>query len=257
MSSLAEGATSRSREAWRWPLMLACCDLCLAVDLAMLSPLLPTWAVALTAYVALSVAAVTVLYVRAARGTNPGPLLKGATRPWLQPLFLPFRAVAYAVTAFMRVLLAREGGLTEVTPGIFVGARPFAIERARLSKLEIAYVVDLCAELPTNTSVQRAPFERLGVPTLDGCTPTDDEMARAVEWIAARYAPGRKVLIHCAFGRGRSATLAAATMVRLGLAHDADDAITQMRRARYVRVRGAQRAALERYIASVRASAAP
>lgn len=259
MSAPAPHAHHTHASTLRWTLLLAVVDLLLWVDLAMLWDFVPRWVSLVGAYGALSLAAVVFLYARAVRGENPGPLLKGARSPWLQPLFLPFRAVAYLVMAAARVFRARDGGFSEVAPNVYVGARPFAMEHTHLARRGIAYVVDLCAELPTNDRMDRAPFERLGLPTLDRCPPTDEEIHRAVEWVAARHTveTGRAVLIHCAFGRGRSAMLAGAALVRLGLASDADDAIARMLRARPVRVKGAQRAALERYVRAHRSSVAP
>jgi protein-tyrosine phosphatase len=56
------------------------------------------------------------------------------------------------------------------------------------------------------------------------------------------------VYIHCAFGRGRSATVAAAVLLRLSHARNADEAVELLVRARpIVRVKGAQYIALARY----------
>jgi protein-tyrosine phosphatase len=60
------------------------------------------------------------------------------------------------------------------------------------------------------------------------------------------------VYIHCAFGRGRSATIAAAVCLRLGLARDADGAVACVKAKRpVIRVRGEQFAALQRYASSL------
>ncbi len=44
--------------------------------------------------------------------------------------------------------------------------------------------------------------------------PEDDVITAAVDWIAAQVADGRAVLVHCAKGRGRSATLLSAYLMR-------------------------------------------
>jgi protein-tyrosine phosphatase len=202
----------------------------------------------LLAYAALSLLAVIVLYLYAAAGHNPGPYLKGARAPWLQPLFLPFRAVAWLVTLSARLWRWRSPAISEIAPGLYLGVRLFLPEAVRLEQLGVRCVLDLCAELPTNVRLTRAPFERLQVPVLDRCAPVPDEVERAAEWVAAQRAAGHAVYIHCAFGRGRSAMVAAAVLLRLGLARSADEAIEQLVRARrVVSIKGAQYRALERY----------
>jgi hypothetical protein len=203
---------------------------------------------ALFAYPAASLLVVAFLYVGAGAGANPGPYLKGERTPWLQPVFLPYRAVAYTLTVLARV--ARLHSVSRVTDQLFVGARLMPADASRLESLGVGYVVDLCAECPTNRRLARAPFERLGVPVLDRCPPTIDEVDRTVDWIAARIAGGGRVYVHCAFGRGRSAMVTAAALVRIGAARDSEEAIATIRRARpSIRLNAGQRAVLDAWVA--------
>jgi protein-tyrosine phosphatase len=96
----------------------------------------------------------------------------------------------------------------EVAPGVWVGRRP------REDELPpgIAIVVDLCAEMPAARGVH-VGREYLNVPTLDARTPTVDELVTIVDRVQAAGGPA---FIHCAFGHGRSATVAAAVLVRRG-----------------------------------------
>jgi protein-tyrosine phosphatase len=128
---------------------------------------------------------------------------------------------------YMRLLheLARtmtdEPVATEVAPGIWVGRRP----RRHELPPGIAIVVDLCAELPAAPGVAEGR-RYLAIPTLDAMSPPPGEIARAVD---AVLAAGGAAFIHCAFGHGRSATVAAAVLVRRG---DASlDAVEAMMRA--------------------------
>ncbi len=252
MTDLADTiARQGRRSAVRWAAFLAVIDV-----LAWLCAL--TYAikgahvalVAIVAYAALSLLAVCVLYIRSFDGANPGPVLKGARHAWLQPLFLPYRIVAWTVTALARVLHVRDPVISEIGPGVYMGVRLFPHEHATLSTRGVRSVLDLTAELPTNRVLARAPFERFALPTLDRAPPTVDEIARAADWVAARLAAGDGVYIHCAFGRGRSATLAAAVCLRLGWASDAAGAIAHVAEKRpVIRVGGAQLAALHAYAA--------
>ena len=115
---------------------------------------------------------------------------------------------------YMRLLheLARtltdESVADEVVPGVWVGRRP------RLHELPpgIAIVVDLCAEMAAAPGVA-AGRRYLAIPTLDAMSPAPAEIARAVDAVLGAGGPA---FIHCAFGHGRSATVAAALLVRRG-----------------------------------------
>lgn len=96
----------------------------------------------------------------------------------------------------------------EVAPGVWVGRRPHLRELPP----GIAIVVDLCAELPAASGVATGRTY-LCIPTLDSTAPPPAAIARAVE---AMLAANGGVFIHCAFGHGRSATVAAALLVRRG-----------------------------------------
>ena len=115
---------------------------------------------------------------------------------------------------YMRLLheLARsltdEPVATEVASGVWVGRRP----RAHELPPGIAIVVDLCAELAEAPGVADGRAY-LAIPTLDATSPSPADIARAVD---AMLAVNGAACIHCAFGHGRSATVAAALLVRRG-----------------------------------------
>ena len=119
--------------------------------------------------------------------------------------------------------LTREPVADEVAPGVWVGRRP------RVHELPegVAIVVDLCAELAETAGVA-AGRAYLSVPTLDATAPAPAQIARAVD---AVLAANGAAFIHCAFGHGRSATVAAALLVRRGDA-TLEDVERQMRACR-------------------------
>ncbi len=210
---------------------------------------------ALALWAALSLLAVCGLYLDAARGGDPGPLLKGQRRPWLQPLFWPFRVVSYVVFAGAR-WWRRATVVDQVTPGLFLGPRLFPWEVEALRSRGVTVVIDLTSELPTAAPFARAPFERYGVPTLDRGAPPAAVFDEAVRWTAAKVASGASVYVHCAFGRGRSATLAAAVLIALGRAKDAAEALAMVAAARpSVSVKGEQLTALEGFMERRRGAA--
>jgi protein-tyrosine phosphatase len=161
------------------------------------------WILLWPAAVMLATAVVYLAHAPGALGKRPDGTI--AWWGWLAwaPLF-----------AYMRLLHELARGLTdesvanEVAPGVWVGRRP----RRHELPPGIAIVVDLCAELPEAPGV--ADGRRyLSIPTLDATSPPPPEIARAVDAVLAANGP---MFIHCAFGHGRSATVAAAVLVRRG-----------------------------------------
>lgn len=161
------------------------------------------WILLWPAAVMLAVAVVYLAHAPRALGKRPDGTI--AWWGWLAwwPLF-----------AYMRLLHELARTLTdepvgnEVAPGIWVG------RRARRHELPpgIALVVDLCADLPEAPGVASGRGY-LSIPTLDATSPTPAEIVRAVDAMLAANGP---VFVHCAFGHGRSATVAAALLVRRG-----------------------------------------
>jgi protein-tyrosine phosphatase len=143
---------------------------------------------------------------------------------------------------YMRLLhelarsLTREPVANQVAPGVWVGRRP----RAHELPAGVGIVVDLCADLPEAPGVT-AGRTYLSIPALDSTAPRPAQIAAAVETMLAT--PGA-AFIHCAFGHGRSATVAAALLVRRGDA-TLDDVEAKMRAIRpRIGLNAVQRAAL-------------
>jgi protein-tyrosine phosphatase len=132
--------------------------------------------------------------------------------------------------------LTREPVANEVAPRIWVGRRP----RAGELPPDVTIVVDLCAEFPAGRGV-RDGRTYLTIPTLDATSPTPAELRRAIADVLAT--PGH-AFIHCAFGHGRSATVAAGVLVARGDATlETVEAIMKAKRPR-IGLNGIQRAAL-------------
>jgi protein-tyrosine phosphatase len=150
-------------------------------------------------------------------------------------LLLPYVLLAWASWAVVRRVTS-EPAASEVAPGLWVGRRPVARELPQ----GIQLVVDLTCELWEPRSVRNASGY-LCEPTLDERFLPEDRAAELIRRLSA--APG-PILLHCAQGHGRSATLAAAVMVARGIASDMDDAERRIAVVRpRIRIHPAQRAA--------------
>ena len=86
-----------------------------------------------------------------------------------------------------------------------------------LPGLGIGGVVDMRSESLDNV----AELERLGIcflhlPTIDWHPPTQEALEVGAAWVLDEMANGKKVLVHCQHGIGRSVILAAAVLVKMG-----------------------------------------
>lgn len=147
-------------------------------------------------------------------------------------LLLPYQGLA-GFTLHLYRRLDREEMMNQVAPRLYVGRLPFPSEHGWLGELGITAVLNLCAEFPRLSRLRTSPDREVEyLPIFDGSAPSDRQFQRAVDWVAKQYGEGRTVLIHCAQGHGRSVTIAAAALCRLGLAADAAEALAKIRGAR-------------------------
>ncbi|MBL8685457.1 MAG: dual specificity protein phosphatase family protein [Myxococcales bacterium] len=229
-----------------WTLVLASVLAVLCAYIAWAWSLELQWISYALAWPTLSLFVVVLLYAGASLGANTGRWMTREHAPWLQPVLWPFKLVAYSLTVLMRRVRGESVLPSRVVEGLWLGMRPFEREAQILAEQRVHCIVDLCAELGPIRALRSAPFERLEVPTMDRCPPSLEELDRAVEWIAAQRAQGRSVYVHCAFGRGRSAMVTAAALLRLGAARSVPEAMELLRSARpSVSVKGDQRRALD------------
>jgi hypothetical protein len=137
---------------------------------------------------------------------------------WLGKSFTPLRWLLAPYLLFGQSIatLAQKAGhkeRDEVVPGIWVGGFP------RKGAPGLAQL-DLTAELPRRGQALAYAV----VPMLDGRGMTLEALDEAVRIGQAWRAAGHPVLVHCAYGHGRSCTVACALMVADGLAPDLDAA---------------------------------
>ena len=110
--------------------------------------------------------------------------------------------------------------LTWITPDLAIGGRLSDAEALRLGAHEgVGAVVDLRSEAVDERAILAAQgVAFLHLPTDDHAAITAAMLDEGVAFVGAQRAAGRRVLIHCEHGIGRSATLALAALVAGGLA---------------------------------------
>jgi Dual specificity phosphatase, catalytic domain len=140
---------------------------------------------------------------------------------------------------------------SRVTPTLWLGGAPtYGRDFDELLRLGITAVVDMRAERAADaTFFDRHDIAHRQYRVPDVTVPDEDVLTDAVDWISARILEGRVVLIHCAKGRGRSATvLAAYLMDAEGMTFDEVDDLLTVRRP-LVKLQDRHRQVLESWIA--------
>lgn len=136
------------------------------------------------------------------------------------PYFLFCRAFYEALRA-----RARIESPSQLSPELVLAGFP---EPKDLEFVRGSAVLDATAEFESARTRELARRFR-ALPVLDESAPKLTELRDALAWLSAE--PGPK-FIHCAFGRGRSATFAVAYMVHSGESADVRAAIGEVQRLR-------------------------
>lgn len=107
-------------------------------------------------------------------------------------------------------------------------------------------VLDVTCELP----LQLVPPAYLNLSVWDTHAPSVPQIEQGVQWALQQRSAGRPVLVHCAHGHGRSATVLGAILVAEGIAKGAADAEAIMKSVRpRVRLNSRQMGALRAWCA--------
>lgn len=178
-----------------------------------LASVLPWWAAWLVAWVGLSTLVAGLAYV----ANRPAWL--GKQRPLLRLLMAPYLRFSRIVASTAQRLGHKERD--EVAPGIWVGGWP------RRGAPGLAQL-DLTAELPRRGEA----LDYANVPMLDGRGMSSHDFNRAMSHALAWRRAGRPVLLHCAYGHGRSVSVACALLVIEGIDPDLDSAEARVRALR-------------------------
>lgn len=154
--------------------------------------------------------------------------------PWYSRwLFIPF---LFAVGVYNRIARRRDKvpAVQRVSKGLFLGARLTAADMPQVHKQRIAAILDVTAEFAALDGLCHLEgMFYLNIPVLDHATPSQPQMEHAVQWIQQQLTAGRKVLVHCALGRGRSVLMLAAFLLSRHNSHNAEQALALIKQVRH------------------------
>ena len=146
---------------------------------------------------------------------------------WALCVHWPFLLVNNAI--FWLHWFSKENWCDEVLPNVFLGRFPTWKDKERLKALSIEGVVDLTAEFAAESYVRELDYHAL--PTFDETPPSVEALKEVANWIESRQEKG-PLLIHCARGHGRSATVVAAWLLLTGRCSTVAEAEELMQKGR-------------------------
>lgn len=111
-----------------------------------------------------------------------------------------------------------EYELSWITDNLALGHAPMSYEELdSLKRQGVGAIINLCAEFCDLHEIEETSgFEVYYLPVCDEEAPREPELEKALDWLDEAIYLGKKVLVHCRFGMGRTATFVAAYLLRKG-----------------------------------------
>ena len=122
-----------------------------------------------------------------------------------------------------------EYPLRWITENLAVGYAPRSqSDLETIREVGINAILNLCAECyDLHETEKKAGFDVHYLPIPDEEAPGLDELHKALVWVEDAKSAGKKILVHCRFGIGRTGTFVAAYLISQG--HSVRSAIRKMK----------------------------
>ncbi|MDC8830911.1 diacylglycerol kinase family protein [Alteromonas gilva] len=134
--------------------------------------------------------------------------------PWfVRWLFIPFLLGARLYNYFERKN-DKVPNIQKIEDQLYLGTRLVSADVEHLKEQGIDCILDVTAEFDgLDWSAYRYDVDYLNIPVLDHASPTSEQLHLAINWLDQHLKDGRKALVHCALGRGRSVLVMAAYLL--------------------------------------------
>lgn len=122
----------------------------------------------------------------------------------------------YPAIRYLYETIMAQRWFDQITPSIWLGGAPtYQRDYQFILDHHISAVINIRAERADDeTFYQEHDITHIRYEVPDVTVPEEDVISHAVDWMKKEIDDGRVVLVHCAKGRGRSATLVAAYLMR-------------------------------------------
>lgn len=105
--------------------------------------------------------------------------------------------------------------IQRIDPQLYLARRLLSKDLDELKAQGISSILDITAEFRgLESGKARKEFHYFNLPVLDHKVPSKRKLLKALDWIDVQLADSRKVVVHCALGRGRSVFVLAAYLLR-------------------------------------------
>lgn len=146
--------------------------------------------------------------------------------------FIPFLLGAQVYNAWSRKH-DKVPPLQQINEHLFLACRLFPSDIDTLKDNGITAILDVTCEFDgLEWSSTQENINYLNIPVLDHRVPTRSQLNQAINWIAHHIKDNRRVVVHCALGRGRSVFVMAAYLLSQNKEADVHQVLAQIKETR-------------------------
>ncbi|AXV67189.1 hypothetical protein D0907_17870 (plasmid) [Pseudoalteromonas lipolytica] len=146
--------------------------------------------------------------------------------------FIPFLLGAQLYNAWSRKH-DKVPPLQQINEHLFLACRLFPSDIDSMKEMGITAVLDVTCEFDgLEWSSTQENIRYLNIPVLDHSVPTRAQLNQAINWIHHQIKEDRRVVVHCALGRGRSVFVMAAYLLSQNKDADVHTILEQIKETR-------------------------